>query len=37
MGTKPNDLPKKYASKETTDLIVEVKEGETKLPAFELK
>ena len=37
MGTKPNDLPKKYASKDTTDLIVEVKEAETKLPAFELK
>ncbi|HVJ66488.1 MAG TPA: hypothetical protein VM510_00820 [Caulifigura sp.] len=37
MGTKPNDLPKKYASRETTDWIIEVKEGETKLPTFDLK
>lgn len=37
MGTKPNDLPKKYSSRDTTDLIVEVKAGETKLPPFDLK
>lgn len=37
MGTKPNDLPKKYATKETTDLIIEVPSGGTQLPPFELK
>lgn len=37
MGTKPNDLPKKYANRDTTDLIVEIQKGDTKLPAFELK
>jgi len=37
MGTKPNSLPKKYANKDTTDLVIEVKEEETKLPTLELK
>ncbi len=37
MGTKPNDLPKKYARKDTTDLIIEVKAEETKLPPLDLK
>ncbi|WP_437230507.1 hypothetical protein SH661x_002003 [Planctomicrobium sp. SH661] len=33
----PNDLPKKYASPVTTDLVVEVAEGKTELPPFDLK
>ena len=37
MGVKPNDLPKKYASRETTDLVVEIAAGETELPAIQLK
>ena len=37
LTTKPNDLPKKYASPETTDLTIEVKNGETKLEPFDLK
>lgn len=37
MGTKPNDLPKKYASSETTDLVVDVGTSETTLPPLELK
>lgn len=37
MGTKPNDLPKKYANKDTTDLTAIVERGETNLPEFELK
>ncbi len=37
MGVKPNNLPKKYASKETTDWIVEIADGETILPRTELK
>jgi len=37
MTTKPNNLPKKYATKETTDLTVQVGQGETTLPPLELK
>lgn len=37
MGSKPNDLPKKYASKDTTDLVIDVTAGETTLSPFELK
>jgi hypothetical protein len=37
MGTKPNDLPKKYASKETTDWTVEIGTQETVIPALELQ
>ncbi len=33
----PNDLPKKYASPETSDLVVEIGTGPTELPTFELK
>lgn len=36
MGTKPNDLPKKYASKDTTNLIVEIDSKETTLSPLEL-
>lgn len=32
MGVKPNNLPKKYASRETTDLVVEIAAGESTLP-----
>lgn len=37
MTTKPNDLPKKYAARDTTDLTVQVGKGETTLPPLELK
>lgn len=37
MGVKPNNLPGKYASKDTTDWIIEIAEGETKIPRMELK
>lgn len=37
MTTKPNDLPKKYAAKDTTELTVEIGRQDTTLPAFELK
>lgn len=37
IAAKPNDLPKKYAKKDTTDLIVEVPRGGTSLPVIELK
>lgn len=33
----PNDLPAKYARPDTTDLSVQIKEGETDLPPLELK
>ncbi|WP_437187735.1 hypothetical protein SH668x_001142 [Planctomicrobium sp. SH668] len=32
-----NDLPRKYSSKDTTDLEITVQEGENDLPALELK
>lgn len=35
--SKPNDLPKKYASPTTTDLIVEIGNGPTDIPTLELK
>ncbi len=34
---KPNDLPAKYAKKDSTDIVVEIKAGENALPAIELK
>lgn len=37
MTAKPNDLPKKYSSKETTDLIVEIDQKATKIPPIDLK
>ncbi len=37
MTAKPNDLPKKFASKETTDLIVEIDRKATKIPPIDLK
>lgn len=37
MGTKPNDLPAKYASKETTDLTVEIEPQDTVIPPIDLK
>lgn len=36
MGAKPNDLPKKYASPDTTDWVVQIAEEETTIPPFEL-
>ncbi len=35
--TQPNDLPKKYSTAQTTDLLVEINEGETEIPPLELK
>ena len=35
--TKPNDLPAKYSKLQTTDLVVEIGEGETEIPPFELQ
>lgn len=35
--TRPNDLPPKYSRLQTTDLVVEVSQGTTELPPFELK
>ena len=35
--TMPNDLPKKYATVQTTDLLVEIGEGATEIPPLELK
>ncbi len=32
MGVKPNSLPRKYASPTTTDLFVEIAQGETDIP-----
>jgi hypothetical protein len=37
VGTKPNDLPPKYASAATTDVTVEINAGETEIPVIELK
>ena len=37
IGTKPNDLPKKYASAATTDLTVEITDGENQFSPFDLK
>lgn len=37
MTAKPNDLPKKYASKESTDLIVEINQTATTIPPIDLK
>ncbi len=37
MTTRPNDLPKKYASRESTDLTVNVDHQATTLPPLELK
>lgn len=37
MMAKPNSLPKKYATKDTTDLTVEISKGETAIPPLELK
>jgi hypothetical protein len=37
MATKPNDLPRKYATVQSTDLLVEIGEGETEIPPFELQ
>jgi hypothetical protein len=37
MGVKPNSLPRKYASPTTTDLFVEIAQGETDIPTIELR
>jgi len=37
VGSKPNDLPRKYARPDTTDLVVEISQGTTEIPKFELK
>ena len=37
MGSKPNDLPKKYASRDSTDLVIKVESQPTTLPTFDLK
>lgn len=37
VGAKPNDLPKKYSTPDTTDLLVEIGEVPTDIPPFELK
>jgi hypothetical protein len=37
VATKPNDLPRKYASPETTDLTIEIAAGENQLAPFNLK
>ncbi len=37
MSAKPNDLPKKYATQTSTDLIVDVAQGATTLPSFDLQ
>jgi hypothetical protein len=37
VATKPNDLPKKYASPETTDLTIEIAAGENELAPLDLK
>lgn len=34
---KPNDLPPKYSSVNTTDIVVEIAEGNNELPAIVLK
>ncbi len=34
---KPNDLPKKYAKLQTTDILVHVAEGQPELPSIELR
>jgi len=35
--TKPNDLPAKYSKLQTTDLVVEIAQGETEIPTIELR
>lgn len=35
--TKPNDLPRKYATLESTDLVVTVGTGPTEIPPLDLK
>ncbi len=37
MTAKPNDLPKKYASRATTDLTVEIGKTATTIPPLDLK
>ncbi|HET6423886.1 MAG TPA: hypothetical protein VFG20_09400 [Planctomycetaceae bacterium] len=37
MMAKPNDLPKKYATKDTTDLTIEIGPGNTTIPPLDLK
>lgn len=37
LGSKPNDLPKKYATQATTDLKVDIGQGETTIHPLELK
>ena len=35
--TKPNDLPPKYSTVQTTDLVVEIGQNQTDIPPIELK
>jgi hypothetical protein len=37
MGVKPNSLPKKYSRPDTTDLVVEISQGQTEIPTIELR
>ena len=34
---KPNDLPSKYSARDTTDIVVQIKEGKNEIPTIELK
>ncbi len=34
---KPNDLPIKYSKRDTTDVVVQIKDGKNELPVIELK
>ena len=34
---KPNDLPTKYSTRDTTDILVQIKEGKNAIPTIELK
>jgi hypothetical protein len=34
---KPNDLPAKYSARDTTDILVQIKEGKNEIPTIELK
>jgi len=37
VGAKPNNLPKKYATPQTTDLVLEIAQGQSELPTIELR